>query len=260
MDNSSGDKLPFTQHLEELRNRLIICFIAVGVGFLISYVFKERLFEVLMKPWIEALPKGHDTKLIYTAPHEAFFTYMKVSFIAGVGLAIPVILYEIWCFIAPGLYANEKRYIFPIVICSSVFFLGGAAFGYFFVFPIGFQFFASFASDLITPMVSTNEFLKFSIRMLLGFGLVFELPIFALFLGKVGLISADFLRRKRRIAIIVIFIVAAALTPGPDVFSQLMMAGPLLLLYEISVWLVHFFGRKKITVDSAQEEEPPAAA
>lgn len=255
-DDMSDERMPFMQHLEELRNRLVKCTIAIAVGFLISYAFKEKIFEILMTPWIEALPKGHDTRLIYTAPHEAFFTYLKVSFIAGCGLAIPVIFFQLWRFIAPGLYANEKRYILPIVFFSSAFFLGGALFGYFLVFPVGFQFFASFATDFITPMVSTREFLKFSTRLLLGFGLVFELPIFAFFLGKVGLISAQFLRRQRRVAIVIIFIVAAALTPGPDVFSQLMMAGPLIVLYELSVWIVHFFGRKEVTADSAEEEQP----
>jgi sec-independent protein translocase protein TatC len=207
-----------------------------------------------MKPWIEALPKSQTIKLIYTAPHEAFFTYMKVSFIAGLGLATPVILFEIWCFIAPGLFENEKRYAIPIVFISSVFFLGGALFGYFLVFPVGFQFFTSFASDYISPMISTREFLTFTNRLLLGFGLIFELPIFAFFLAKLGLITSKFLKRQRRIAVVVIFIVAAVLTPGPDVFSQLMMAGPLLILYELSIWIVHFAGPKE-TPEEVKEAE-----
>lgn len=255
----SEEKMPFTKHLEELRTRLIICAVAVFVGFLISYGFKEALFEILMKPWIEALPKGADAKLIYTAPHEAFFTYMKVSFIAGVGLAVPVILFQVWRFVAPGLYENERRYLLPIVFCSSFFFIGGALFGYFFVFPVGFQFFTSFASEYITPMISTKEFLTFTTRLLLAFGFVFELPIFAFFLARLGLISADFLRRQRKIAIVIIFIVAAALTPGPDVFSQLLMAGPLLVLYEASVWITHFFGRKTGDEGEAKEKQPTPA-
>ena len=249
----SNDKMPFTEHLEELRKRLIISAVAIGIGFLISYAFKEKIFELLLKPWLEALPKGQTSKLIYTAPHEAFFTYLKVSFIAGCGLAVPVVLHQFWLFIAPGLYENERRYVIPVVFFSTLFFLGGALFGYFFVFPVGFQFFTSFANDYITPMISTKEFLTFSTRLLLGFGFVFELPIFAFFLAKLGLITAAFLRRQRKIAVVVIFIVAAALTPGPDVFSQLMMAGPLLILYEVSVWIVHFFGRK----EEAEEVENP---
>lgn len=249
----SNDKMPFTEHLEELRKRLIISAVAIGVGFLISYAFKERIFELLMKPWLEALPKGQASKLIYTAPHEAFFTYLKVSFIAGFGLAVPVVLHQLWLFIAPGLYENERRYVIPVVFFSSLFFLGGALFGYFFVFPVGFQFFTSFANDYITPMISTKEFLTFSTRLLLGFGFVFELPIFAFFLAKLGLVNAAFLKRQRKVAVVVIFIIAAALTPGPDVFSQLMMAGPLLILYEVSVWIVHFFGKK---VETEEVENP----
>jgi sec-independent protein translocase protein TatC len=256
---STEVKMPFMQHLEELRKRLIVSAVAIGVGFLVSYAFKEQIFEVLLQPWIKAMPKGHEAKLIYTAPHEAFFTYMKVSLIAGTGLAVPIILYQLWRFIAPGLYESEKRYLFPVVFFSSVFFLGGAMFGYFFVFPVGFQFFASFASDTITPMVSTKEFLTFSVRLLLAFGFVFELPIFAFFLARLGLISAQFLRRQRKIAIVVIFIVAGVLTPGPDVFSQLLMAGPLLVLYELSVLICHLFGKKKIQEEIEEANVPQAS-
>jgi sec-independent protein translocase protein TatC len=143
-----------------------------------------------------------------------------------------------------------------VVFFSSFFFLGGALFGYFCVFPYGFQFFASFATDYITPMITTREFLSFTTRMLIGFGVVFELPIFAFFLAKLGLITAPFMRRIRKVAIIAIFIIAAAITPGPDVFSQLMMAGPLLILYEASVWIVHFFGKKEKVEEETEEEQP----
>lgn len=250
------EKMPFTQHLEELRKRLIVSAIAVGVGFLLSYAFADKIFQILCRPWLEALPKEQTVKLIATAPHEAFFTYMKVSFISGLLLAVPVILYELWRFIAPGLYENERRYLLPVVFCSSFFFVGGALFGYFCVFPYGFKFFASYATDFITPMITTREFLTFTTRMLFGFGMVFELPIFAFILAKLGLITAPLMRRMRKAAIVVIFIVAAAITPGPDVFSQLMMAGPLLILYEGSVWIVHIFGRKPKTAELAEEEQP----
>ena len=249
-------KMPFTEHLHDLRKRLVVSVIAVFIGFLISYFFKERIFEVLIMPWIKALPKGQMGKLIYTAPHEAFFTYLKVSFLAGIGLATPVILYQLWLFIAPGLYASEKKIFLPVVLASTVFFLGGALFGYFIVFPFGFQFFASFASEYITPMISTREFLSFSVRMLLAFGFVFELPIFCFLLAKLGLITHDSLKRKRKIAIILIFVVAAAITPSPDVMSQLLMAGPLLVLYEISVWIVYLSGRKAETEDTGEPEKP----
>lgn len=249
-------KMPFTEHLQDLRRRLVISVIAVFLGFLISYCFKEKIFEVLIMPWIKALPKGQMGKLIYTAPHEAFFTYLKVSFLAGMGLATPVILYQLWLFIAPGLYANEKKIFLPVVLASTLFFMGGALFGYFVVFPFGFQFFASFASDFITPMISTKEFLSFSVRMLLAFGFVFELPIFCFLLAKLGLITHDSLRRKRKIAIVSVFVVAAAITPSPDVMSQLLMAGPLLVLYEFSVWIVYFSGRRDEAEDTEETENP----
>lgn len=254
----SEEKMPFTQHLEELRKRLIISFIAVAVGFLISYFFKERIFEWLMKPLLQVLPQGDSHKLIYTAPHEAFVTYLKVSFIAGVGLASPVIIFEIWRFIAPGLYHNERRYVLPIVFFSTIFFVGGALFGYFIVFPFGFKFFVSFANDFITPMISTREFTSFATRLLLAFGLVFEMPVFAFFLARLGLLSARFMKKQRKYAILLIFVGAAVLTP-PDVVSQMLMAFPLLLLYEISVWIVAIFGRKEKAEESLQEEPHSAA-
>lgn len=252
---SDQDRMPFTQHLEELRKRLIISVVAVGIGFIACYGFKEQIFEVLMKPWIAALPKGQEAKLIYTAPHEAFFTYMKVSFVAGIGVAMPVIFYQMWKFIAPGLYDNEKKYLIPIVFFSTFFFVGGALFGYFFVFPVGFQFFTSFASEFITPMISTKEFFSFSVRMLFAFGFVFELPIFAFFLAKLGIINTKLLKSKRKYAIVLIFIVAAVITPSPDVFSQCLMAGPLLVLYEVSVWVTYFFGKKEKPAEANDEEQ-----
>jgi len=254
----SEEKMPFTQHLEELRKRLIISAIAIGIGFLIGYFFKERIFEWLMRPLLQVLPKGESQKLIYTAPHEAFVTYLKVSFIAGVGLASPVIIYQIWRFIAPGLYQNERRYLVPIVLFSTIFFLGGAMFGYFVVFPFGFQFFVSFANDFITPMISTREFTSFATRLLFAFGLVFEMPIFAFFLARIGLLNAKFMRKQRKYAILFIFVAAAVLTP-PDVISQLLMAMPLLVLYEISVWIVAIFGKKAKVEEALQEKQPHSA-
>ena len=138
------DKLPFTAHLEELRSRLIVCFVAVGTGFAISYFFKEDIFDILMRPLKEVMPVGQ--KVIFTGLPEAFFTYLKVSLLAGLMLAIPVILYEFWMFVAPGLYEKEKKVMWPIVLLSSFFFLGGALFGYFVVFPFGFEFFLSFSN------------------------------------------------------------------------------------------------------------------
>ncbi|MGO9021787.1 MAG: twin-arginine translocase subunit TatC, partial [Syntrophobacteraceae bacterium] len=129
-------KMPLFQHLEELRTRLLICCLAVGIGFVVSYFFSTRIFEILMMPWIRAMPAGQPAKLIYTAPHEAFFVYMKVSFISGTILSAPVILWQIWKFVAPGLYENEKRYMLPVILFSSYCFISGVLFGYFVVIPV----------------------------------------------------------------------------------------------------------------------------
>lgn len=241
---SVDSKMLLTQHLEELRRRLIICVVAVGIGFAACYFFKEKIFEWLMRPMIQVLPDEFQ-KLIYTAPHEAFMTYLKISLISGIGVAMPVILFETWRFIAPGLYEHEKQTFFPLTFFSVFLFCGGILFAYFVVFPYGFKFFTSFADDLLVPMISTREYLSFSAQFLLAFGIIFELPIFIFILAKTGLVTAEFLKQQRKVAVVLIFVAAALLTPTPDVFNQCLMAAPLILLYEISVWIAYFVGRKR---------------
>lgn len=246
------EKLPFTTHLGELRKRLIICFIAVAIGFCACYAFSKRLFEILMHPLLLAMPP--EEKLVYTGLPEAFFTYLKVAFLAGILLAIPVIMYELWMFIAPGLYNKEKRWVVPIVFLSSLFFLGGALFGYFIVFPFGFKFFMGFASDAIRPLPSMKEYLSFSTKLLFAFGVVFELPLFVTFMAKLGIVDVPFLTKNRKYAILLFFVFAAILTP-PDVITQIMMAGPLIALYEVGVIGARMFGKKKITEDMEKAQE-----
>jgi len=238
-----AEKAPFTAHLEELRKRLIICFIAVGIGFAASYGFKEKLFQILVQPLLWVMNPG-DT-LIFTGLPEAFFTYLKVAFLSGLMLAAPVIIYEFWMFVAPGLYDREKRLLLPIVFLSSLFFVGGSLFGYFIVFPWGFKFFLGFANEHLRPLPSMKEYLGFSAKLLLAFGFVFELPLVITFLAKLGLVSVDFLKKNRKYAILLFFAGAAILTP-PDVVTQIMMALPLMLLYEISILGARIFGRKKV--------------
>jgi len=235
------EKIPFTAHLEELRRRLIVCFIAVGIGFVLSYGFKEKLFQILTRPLIGVMQTGD--KLIFTGLPEAFFTYLKVAFLAGIILATPIIFYQFWMFVAPGLYEKEKRLMVPIVSLSTVFFIGGAFFGYFIVFPYGFKFFLGFASDIIKPLPSMREYLSFASKLLLAFGLVFELPLIITFLAKLGMVSVPFLKKNRKYAILLFFVGAAILTP-PDVVTQIMMALPLMVLYEISIIGAKIFGRK----------------
>lgn len=249
MDEES--KLPFTAHLEELRKRLIVCFIAVGIGFVISYGFKEYLFGILVHPLVKVMKPGES--LIFTGLPEAFFTYLKVAFLAGLMLAAPIIIFQFWIFVAPGLYDREKRLMLPIVSLSSFFFIGGALFGYFIVFPWGFKFFLGFATETIRPMPSMKEYLGFSAKLILAFGLVFELPLAITFLARLGLVSVAFLKKNRKYAVLLFFIVAAILTP-PDVVTQIMMALPLMLLYEISIVGARIFGRKKTEGVAAVDE------
>jgi sec-independent protein translocase protein TatC len=245
------DKIPFTAHLEELRKRLIASFVAVGIGFAISYGFKERLFQILTQPLISVMKQGET--LIYTGLPEAFFTFLKVAFLSGIMIASPVIIYQFWMFVAPGLYDREKRLLIPIVLLSSLFFIGGALFGYFIVFPFGFDFFLGFATETIRPMPSMKEYLSFSAKLLLAFGLVFELPLVITFLARLGIVSVSFLKKNRKYALLLFFVGAAILTP-PDVVTQVMMALPLMVLYEISIVGARIFGRKK------EEPVPPDEA
>jgi sec-independent protein translocase protein TatC len=254
-------KLPFTVHLEELRKRLIICCAAVGVGFLICYGFKDKIFQFVAIPLIASLPQDNSW-MIFTGVTEAFFTYLKVSFLSGIFLSLPVLFYQLWAFISPGLYSKERKLIFPFVLFSTLFFVTGASFGYFVVFPFGFQFLLGFATDTIRPFPSVREYLSFATKLLLAFGFVFELPLITYFLAKAGLLTYQTLTKNRRYFIVLAFICSATLTP-PDVATQLLMAGPLLILFEISVVVARVFGRKPLTDESGDlkdEEEPGPTA
>ena len=244
------EKLPFTSHLEELRTRLIRCSIAVGVGFVVAFGFKERLFGILVNPLIKVMKPGET--LIYTGLPEAFFTYLKVALLAGLMLASPVILYQFWMFVAPGLYKKERRLLGPIVLLSSFFFIAGALFGYFIVFPFGFKLFLGFATESIRPLTSMKEYLSFSAKLLLAFGLVFELPMVLTFLARLGIVSVDFLKKNRKYAVLLFFVGAAILTP-PDVVTQIMMALPLMAMYELSIVGARIFGKKKPREDKAEQ-------
>ena len=238
----TDDKQPFLGHLEELRRRLVICAIAVGIGFIISYVFAKQLFSYLILPLTKVLPD--DSRLIFTNLPDMFIAYIKVALVAGIILAIPIIFYQLWMFLAPALYQKEKRYIIPFVLFSSILFVAGSLFGYLVVFPYGFKFFVSFATEDIQALPSVKQYFSFAIRLLLAFGLVFEMPIVVLFLTKIGLITPDKMKKFRKFAILGSFILSAILTP-PDVATQLMMALPIIILYEISIFLSKAIYRKK---------------
>lgn len=233
--------MTFLEHLEELRRRFVRIFIACGIGFLACYSFAKPLFSLLMAPLVAVLPP--DSTLIFTSLPEGFVTYLKVAAVAGVFAVSPYIFAQIWGFIAPGLYEHERKWMIPLAFLSAFFFVGGALFGYYVVFPFGCEFFMGFADEFIKPMPTLREYLGFSLKLLFAFGIIFELPLFIFFLARLGVVTAEGLRSKRKYAILVCFICSAILTP-PDVMTQTLMAGPLIILYEIGIWVAYFFGKR----------------
>ncbi|MBI5682378.1 MAG: twin-arginine translocase subunit TatC [Deltaproteobacteria bacterium] len=239
------ERLPFTLHLVELRKRLINCVIAVGIGFGIAYFYSKEAFDFMSRPLIDAMPQGN-AFMVFTGVIEPFFTYLKIALICGIFLASPVIFYQIWLFISPGLYEKERSWALPIVMSATILFIGGATFGYYIVFPVGFKYFLSYATDSLKPMLSMNEYFSFVAKFLLAFGIVFEMPLLIFFLAKIGIVDVKMLTQYRKYAVLLIFVVAAILTPTPDAFSQLLMAAPMLVLYEVGIILARLFGKKKV--------------
>jgi sec-independent protein translocase protein TatC len=242
--------MPLIAHLIELRRRLIYSLVAFIIASLICYHFSRDIYAFLVKPLATVL-HGEDRKLIYTGLTEAFFTYMKLSLFAGGVLAFPVIAAQVWMFVAPGLYKNEKRAFLPYLVATPVLFLTGAAFVYCFVIPVAWKFFASFQSLApgsnglpIELQARVGEYLSLIMTLIFAFGFCFQMPVLLTLLARVGLVNARSLADKRRYAIVGIFTIAAILTP-PAVLSQIMLAVPLLGLYEISVLLVKMSEKKK---------------
>lgn len=234
MDDSS---MTFFEHLEELRKVLFKCFIALIGGAGLCLAFSPKLFHWIQQPLQKVLPEG--AHFIVTTPFEAYWTYFKISLIFGFFVATPFIFYFFWSFIQPGLSPKEKRGIIPIALISSLLFVGGALFGYFVVFPTGFQFAVKILSGTdIHFYPKMSEYLSLALRLLIAFGIIFELPLFLFLLGRLGLVSAPVLRKARKYIIVGIFLLAGILTPGPDILSQLLMAVPLFLLFEIGILLV----------------------
>jgi sec-independent protein translocase protein TatC len=232
-------RMPLLEHLKELRARLIRCVIAIAIGFLIAYAIDNWLFYMLTLP-LRSASHGK-VLLIGTGVGEAFFTKIKVALIAGLFIASPAVFFEIWKFIAPGLYAPERRMAKPFVLSATIFFLAGGYFCWAVVFKIGYVFFlGEYASIGVTPTLRISEYLAFSAKLLLAFGITFEMPIFAFFLTRLGLIDYRAMVRYFRYAILGIFVVAVALTP-PDMVSPFLLAIPLLLLYGLSVGVAYVF-------------------
>ncbi|RUM45607.1 MAG: twin-arginine translocase subunit TatC [Desulfurobacterium sp.] len=234
------EELPVTEHIEELRQRIFRSVVAIAVGFLVAWPFKKEILLFLERP----LPEKLQGKLIFLSPPEAFFTALKVTFFAGILLAFPFVLYQVWKFVEPGLYEHEKRFVLPFMFFSILFFFLGASFAYFVILPFGLRFLLGFMGDLLTPQITVGSYISFVIQMILAFGFVFLLPVVVWLLSKLGVINYGMLEKNRKFAILFIFIIAAVLTP-PDVFSQVMMALPLLGLYELSIWIAKLTGRER---------------
>lgn len=232
------------EHLEELRKRLLICVVIIIAATVMGFTLVDFLRVVLTRP-------AGDMQLIFVSPPEALMANFRLAFIAGLVLSMPLVLYQMLAFVMPGLYKEEKRVIVPAVFAMVVFFGLGVSFSYFSVFPLAIRFFINSASDTVQPMFTITNYLTFATNFIFSFGVVFQLPLLFYILGKLNVVSAGFLRRHRKYAYLLILVVSALLTP-PDIVSQLMMAGPLIGLYELGVFLVVFsqWTRKKV----AQED------
>ena len=234
-------KMSFLDHLDELRKRLIITAIALLGGFLLCFAFINPIFDFIMRPLQEILPDGG--RLVYTEPTEAFFLYIKVAALAGLVLATPVVLAQLWLFVAPGLYAHEKRFAIPFVILATGFFVGGALFSHYILFPVAWRFFAGFASDYMEFMPRIQPAFSLYVKLLLACGVVFQMPTVVFFLARVGAVTAGFLSRNIKYAILLIFIFAAILTPTGDPVTLTLMASPMIALYLLSIGIAWLFGR-----------------
>ncbi len=259
-------KLPITEHLGELRNRIFISLATLFIGFLIAFNFSEEIFNILIfplkynlvlsleNPYFQFVPQNklEDTKLVFLAPAEALWMSIKISIVSAIILGLPVFLYQIWKFISPGLLKHEKKYILPFIFSSTALFLVGTSFCFFIVLPFAISFLLSYkVGDILVPMLSVGMYIDFCLKFILAFGLIFQLPIVIIFLTKMGIVSPEFLAKNRKYAILIAFILAAILTPTPDAFNQILMAVPIYILYEAGVWLSKLFKRK----DAIAKEE-----
>jgi sec-independent protein translocase protein TatC len=223
-------------HIAELRSRLIKIVVIFFIFFIVAFLFWKEIFAFLAKPATDVLHTSANSEMIFTNLVEPFMTAVKVSLYTALFVSLPVILYQLWKFIAPGLYENEKKLVLPFVVFGTIMFYIGAAFAYFVVFPIGFKVLINFGGENFTAMLKISEYVSVSLKIMIGFGIAFELPVLSYFLAKLGLITDKTLKDFFRYAVVIIFIVAAVLTP-PDLFSQLAMATPLLVLYGLSIWI-----------------------
>ena len=249
-ESINSDKQTLVQHLTELRSRLIKSLVLICIVFVIAYIFADNIYDFLVQPYADAVAGDSGRRLIFTALHETFFTYLKVALFASIFISLPFILMQIWVFVAPGLYKNEKSVVIPYLIATPVLFLLGAALVYFFIMPLAIKFFLSFESIggqgslPIQLEAKVNEYLSLIIRLIFAFGISFQLPVLLTLLARVSLVSSDGLRNNRKYVIVGVFIIAAIITP-PDPISQIGLGIPILLLYEISILAVKYIESKR---------------
>ena len=243
-------RMSFLEHLDELRRRLIYSVIAAVLGCVVAFVFIRQIFAFVIGP-LKAMLVEYEVRsglssgasFIATEPTEIFMLYLKVGALTGLCLAMPFILWQLWLFIAPGLYAHEKRFAVPFVLFSSICFFAGVFFSHYIAFPYTWAFFLGFQSDLVRFLPRLGPTFSLYVKMLLAFGAIFQMPVLVLALSRMGVISARFLVRNTKYAVLIIFILGAVLSPGGDIPSQVMMAGPMLVLYALSIGIAWLFGR-----------------
>jgi sec-independent protein translocase protein TatC len=245
-----GAKMTFLEHLDELRKRLVVSVAAVGVGCIIAFTFVQKIYDFIMDPLYRLLPKG--STFVFTEPTEAFVLYVKMSLLAGVVLAMPVILSQIWLFVAPGLYAKEKRLAVPFIVLATAGFVGGAAFTHYLLFPWMWTFFATFATEKLTFLPRIEPVFSLYVKMVLGMGLVFQMPAIVYSLARIGLVTARFLLKSFKYAILIIFIAAAVITPSGDMLTQTLFAAPMIGLYIISIGIAWAFGKRRAKVPAEE--------
>ena len=256
-DPVDDSRMSLVAHLTELRDRLVRIIGFGLLGCIICFAFAQPIWDALVSPMNEALERTGRGTMAITEPLEGFITYMKVAALAGIGLASPLIFYQIWAFIAPGLYPHEKKTFLPLALASSVLFIGGAAFGYFVIFDFAFPFFLEVTESLdknVEAVLSINAYLGLATKLLIAFGASFQLPIVLYFLARAGLVDHIDLFNSFRYAVVGMFVVSAIITP-PDVLSQCLMAGPLILLYGVGIVLAYFFSTKEREDDENESDE-----
>jgi sec-independent protein translocase protein TatC len=247
-------KMSLYDHMDELRVRFLRCLSVFFAGFILFYFLADPLLAVLRKPLFDALPEDQ-RKLYFTSLFENFLTHLKIGGYASLFFLSPYFFYELWAFIAPGLYPRERRMVVPFILAATLFFIGGGCFAYFVLFPVGFKYFVSYGGPTEVPLLTIDSYYSTCLKLLLLFGLAFELPVLICLLGFLGVVDAPLLREQRRTAILIITVLAALFAP-PDAVSMLILGIPLIFMYEAAIWVVHSMGAKKVREEGVSELSP----